>query len=300
MLRAPIWSTSANSTTASTSRGSISSVTIGRPVSSRASARISSASSPSPWKAYGEVRGLKAPPRSIVPPRRRRRAPSRASARGLDRAGPGDEAEVPPPIRARAPRSRSGRARARGTPACTASGWQHLLDARRSPRAAAPASSSRSPIAPITVASRPGVTRAAQPASSRRATTSSTCSAVACPLITISSSGAPVTAMAPSVDARSRSPRYFRTRDDRRGQARASSPASSRPAKTSATTAAASASTSQTQEQGDALLLHRRPALDHRRLRPGGAARARRSTSRRCCSRPGSTPTARPSSARAT
>ena len=49
----------------------------------------------------------------------------------------------------------------------------------------------------ITVASRPGVTSAAQPASSRRATTSSTCSGVACAPITISSSGAPVTAMAP-------------------------------------------------------------------------------------------------------
>ena len=68
MLRAPIWITSAVSTTASTSRGSISSVTSGRPVSSRASARISSASTPSPWNAYGDVRGLNAPPRNIVTP----------------------------------------------------------------------------------------------------------------------------------------------------------------------------------------------------------------------------------------
>ena len=68
MLRAPIWITSATSTTASTWRGSISSVTSGRPVSSRASTRISSASSPSPWNAYGDVRGLNAPPRSIVTP----------------------------------------------------------------------------------------------------------------------------------------------------------------------------------------------------------------------------------------
>ena len=56
---------------------------------------------------------------------------------------------------------------------------QHLLDARRSPRAAAPRAArarrsrrSRSPRGP-------GVTSAAQPASSRRATTSSTCSGVA-------------------------------------------------------------------------------------------------------------------------
>ena len=76
MLRAPIWITSATSTTASTCRGSISSVTTGRPVSSLASRRIVSASSPSPWKVYGEVRGLKAPPRSIV-------APASATARAV-------------------------------------------------------------------------------------------------------------------------------------------------------------------------------------------------------------------------
>ena len=68
MLRAPIWITSAASTTASTWRGSMSSVTSGSPVSARASFKITSASSPSPWKAYGDVRGLKAPPRSIVTP----------------------------------------------------------------------------------------------------------------------------------------------------------------------------------------------------------------------------------------
>ena len=38
-------------------------MTIGRPVSSRASARISSPFGPSPWNAYGDVRGLNAPPR---------------------------------------------------------------------------------------------------------------------------------------------------------------------------------------------------------------------------------------------
>ena len=68
MLRAPTWITSAISTTASTSRGSINSVTSGSPVSSRASARMCSASTPSPWKAYGDVRGLNAPPRRAVAP----------------------------------------------------------------------------------------------------------------------------------------------------------------------------------------------------------------------------------------
>jgi hypothetical protein len=76
MLRAPIWITSACSSTASTCLGSISSVTIGSPVSSRASTRIDRASSPRPLKVYGEVRGLKAPPRSIV-------APASATARAV-------------------------------------------------------------------------------------------------------------------------------------------------------------------------------------------------------------------------
>jgi len=53
------------------------------------------------------------------------------------------------------------------------------------------------PIEPITVASRPGVTCAAAPASASRATTSSTWSEVACALMTIRSSGEPVTAIAP-------------------------------------------------------------------------------------------------------
>ena len=94
MLRAPIWMTSATSRTSSTCRGSMSSVTIGRPVSSRASRRMESASTPSPWKLYGDVRGLNAPPRSIVAPavgddtRRLERLLAR-----LDGARPGDEAE---------------------------------------------------------------------------------------------------------------------------------------------------------------------------------------------------------------
>ncbi len=68
MLRAPICTTSTNRATASACWMSSSSETTGRPVSARASARISSAGSPSPLKANGEVRGLKAPPRSIEAP----------------------------------------------------------------------------------------------------------------------------------------------------------------------------------------------------------------------------------------
>ena len=68
MLRVPTWSMSACSATTATSRASTTSVTTGSPVAARTSARISSPATPSPWKAYGEVRGLKAPPRSSVAP----------------------------------------------------------------------------------------------------------------------------------------------------------------------------------------------------------------------------------------
>ena len=59
---------SASSATTATSRLSTTSVTTGIPVASRTSARISRPRTPSPWKAYGEVRGLNAPPRSSVAP----------------------------------------------------------------------------------------------------------------------------------------------------------------------------------------------------------------------------------------
>src|SRR5215203_2128236 len=69
------------------------------------------------------------------------------------------------------------------------------------PSSGSVASSSRSPIAPITVASRPWLTCALAPASSSRATTSSTCSEDACAPITIRSSGEPTAAMGVSVVA---------------------------------------------------------------------------------------------------
>src|SRR3972149_2998153 len=50
------------------SLGSISSVTTGIPVFFLASARYLNPSSPSPWNAYGDVLGLKAPPlRNLAP-----------------------------------------------------------------------------------------------------------------------------------------------------------------------------------------------------------------------------------------
>ena len=68
MLRAPTWKTSATSATASMSRTSISSVTIGRPVCALASSSSRSPSWPRPWNEYGDVRGLYAPPRYIAAP----------------------------------------------------------------------------------------------------------------------------------------------------------------------------------------------------------------------------------------
>jgi hypothetical protein len=69
MFRAPTWRMSAYFATTSTLSGDMTSVTIFIPVSSRASTRHLRPSSPSPWNEYGEVLGLKAPPRRIVTPR---------------------------------------------------------------------------------------------------------------------------------------------------------------------------------------------------------------------------------------
>ena len=45
-------------------------MTTGRPTASRTSARMRSPATPRPWNAYGDVRGLNAPPRSSVAPAR--------------------------------------------------------------------------------------------------------------------------------------------------------------------------------------------------------------------------------------
>ena len=55
MLRAPIWITSPYSATRCAPSSSIASVTIGSPVSRRASASSSSPRLPSPWNEYGDV-----------------------------------------------------------------------------------------------------------------------------------------------------------------------------------------------------------------------------------------------------
>ena len=101
MLRVPIWSTSANSATMSTCAGSITSVMIGSPVRSRASARRRNPSRPRPWKAYGEVRGLKAPPRSrVAPAAATPAATSKSCSRDSIEHGPAISVSEPPPMTA--------------------------------------------------------------------------------------------------------------------------------------------------------------------------------------------------------
>ena len=132
MFRAPIWITSAASSTASTCRGSISSVTIGSPVSSRASRRIASASSPSPWKVYGDVRGLNAPPRShVAPAAATARAVSSVCSRYSTVHGPAIRPKNPSPIRRPSTSITVGSGEtSRDDELVRLQDRQHLLDAR--------------------------------------------------------------------------------------------------------------------------------------------------------------------------
>src|SRR5437870_7684881 len=67
------------------------SVTTGSPVSRLASARYLSPSSSSPWKEYGDVRGLKAPPRKT-------RAPAALTFAATSSTCPRDSTEHGPAI----------------------------------------------------------------------------------------------------------------------------------------------------------------------------------------------------------
>ena len=76
----------------------MSSVATGSPVRSRASARYFNPSSPNPWKAYGEVRGLNAPPRRNVAPEEATRSPSiTIMSRPSTEQGPAIRARAFPP-----------------------------------------------------------------------------------------------------------------------------------------------------------------------------------------------------------
>ena len=98
MLRAPICSMSAYPATALTSRGSSTSVTTARPCRSAAARSSSRPLMPSPWNAYGEVRGLKAPPRSTLAPARATAAATVSiCSRDSTAHGPAQTASTSPP-----------------------------------------------------------------------------------------------------------------------------------------------------------------------------------------------------------
>ena len=190
MLRAPIWITSATSSTASRSRMSISSVTIGSP--SRPSPRRAAAAPPG--RGPGTRRG-----RCAACRRRRGTATRRRRARCGRSAGPA-RATRPCTVRrsARSARRRSWRPSMSST---VRSPWVNCSEASlyglrigttrstpgwpSKPRLSTFASCSTSPIAPITVTRAPVLRWARAPARSIFSTTASTSSGVAVSCMTI-------------------------------------------------------------------------------------------------------------------
>src|SRR3954447_10617598 len=166
MLRAPMWITSAYSAIASACWVSRNSVTIGRPVCTRASARISRPAGPSPLNANGEVRGLNAPPRSMeAPPALTTRATSSVCSRVSTVHGPAIRQNVVPP-----PTVRPSMRRTVGSwwaSSEDASLYGREIGTTRSTPAMPSSPSSRtpsgSPIAPIAVVSSPGSTSTCTP-----------------------------------------------------------------------------------------------------------------------------------------
>src|SRR4051812_3943550 len=167
---------------------SSSSVTTGRPVCSRASARISSASAPRPLNANGEVRGLNAPPRSIE-------APASLTACATPRVCSRDSTVHGPAMRQKVSPAPIVRPLMLRTVGCS---WESSDDASLYGREigttrSTPAMPSRpssatpcgSPMAPIAVVSSPGMTTTCTPVVLRRASTARTSSAVAWGVMTI-------------------------------------------------------------------------------------------------------------------
>ena len=98
MLRAPTW---IRSTSSNRSRcfSLIISVTMGSPVALRALRSSSRPSAPIPWKSYGLVRGLKAPPRSsFAPDALTACAMAVICSSDSTEQGPAIMAKLPPPI----------------------------------------------------------------------------------------------------------------------------------------------------------------------------------------------------------
>src|SRR3954464_2969735 len=182
MLRAPIWTPSACSAIAGACWVSRNSVTTGRPVASRASARISSPGTPRPLNTNGDVRGLNAPPRSMAAPAAWTvRATSSVCSRDSTVHGPAirQNVRLPPTVRP-------------STWNFVGSWWASSDDAslygreigttRSTPDIPSRPSSmtpSGSPIAPIAVVSSPGMVSTCTPVVSRRSTTARICSSLA-------------------------------------------------------------------------------------------------------------------------
>src|SRR3954447_8143793 len=193
MLRAPICTTSAYSAIAPAWVVSRNSVTIGSPVSSRASARIRSASTPSPLKANGDVRGLKAPPRSIeAPAALTTRATSSVCSRDSTVHGPAikQKVELPPTRRPLISNTLGA--------SCLTSSEASLYGREMGTTRSTPGMPSRpssatpcgSPMAPMAVVSSPGRTSTWTPTVSSRARTAAMLASVASGVITIIMAGA--------------------------------------------------------------------------------------------------------------
>src|SRR3954449_755714 len=188
MLRAPIWTTSACSAMACACWLSRNSVTTGGPVSARASERISRAAAPRPLKANGDVRGLKAPPRSMeAPPARTVRATSSVCSRVSTVHGPAIRQNVwfPPTDRP----STVKRVGSWWASSDEASLYGREMGTTRSTPAMPSRPSSRtpsgSPIAPIAVVSSPGRTSTWTPVVRSLALTASISASPASGVITI-------------------------------------------------------------------------------------------------------------------
>src|SRR4051812_32002383 len=186
MLRAPTWITSTASDKASAYAASVSSVTTGRPVSARASSRITKASVPRPWNENGEVRGLNAPPRSIVACGSTACATASVCERDSTVHGPairqnGASPPTPRPFT-------SNDVGESWLSSLEASLYGRLIGITWStpgmPSSASARTPSGSPMAPIAVVSSPGITFAWTPAASSRFTTSAISASPACGVIT--------------------------------------------------------------------------------------------------------------------
>ena len=189
MFLAPIWITSAYSATSSSASWSMASVTIRSPNRSRTSAMIFSASSPSPWNAYGEVRGLYAPPRkNCAPAAATCSAIVNACSRDSIEHGPAIIASFAPPIVASVPANRITVSSSFTSRLTSLYGFETRITS------ATPASSSmfpRStspwlPVIPIAVRCAPGSGCARYPSPSICSQTALISSGVACAFITTS------------------------------------------------------------------------------------------------------------------